>query len=256
MSNADTKKMIDLVEKQTGYRVAVDVISGIQEHAQMISARPEAPSHIIRVNANRRHHADYIIAVQCGMLLVLWSDPTRVPQMLSERQKCDYLAGRWSKTKELAVLPTDTAAQMANYYVQGLLNQLNSTPLEIRVANICFETCPSLREIQAESFNAHLQELSKVFLPQTRKIAPEEVFQRNVSMNAALALNWSRISGSRISLLPYESTGYLEAGRKLLDEVDAKPAHTYTSHVETINAWAEQLQMRTLYRWEYSDRCP
>ena len=93
MSNADTQHMIDLVELQTGYRVTVDVISGIYEHAQMISARPEAPAHIIRVNADRRQHADYIVAVQCGMLQVLWSDPTKVPGMAFEKSKCDYLAG-------------------------------------------------------------------------------------------------------------------------------------------------------------------
>ena len=29
MTNADTQNMIDLVERQTGYRVTVDVISGI-----------------------------------------------------------------------------------------------------------------------------------------------------------------------------------------------------------------------------------
>ena len=59
MTKADTQNMIDLVERRTGYRVTVDVISGIYEHAQMISARPEAPAHIIRVNADRRRHADY-----------------------------------------------------------------------------------------------------------------------------------------------------------------------------------------------------
>ena len=63
MNNADTQRMIDLVERQTGYRVTVDVISGNYEHAQMISARPEAPAHIIRVNADRRQHADYIVAL-------------------------------------------------------------------------------------------------------------------------------------------------------------------------------------------------
>lgn len=53
MRNAETQHMIDLVERQTGYRVTVDVISSIYEHAQMISARPKAPAHIIRVNADR-----------------------------------------------------------------------------------------------------------------------------------------------------------------------------------------------------------
>jgi hypothetical protein len=59
MTNPDTQNMIDLVERQTGYRVMVDVISGIHDHAQMISARPEAPAHMIRVNADHRQRADY-----------------------------------------------------------------------------------------------------------------------------------------------------------------------------------------------------
>ena len=256
MSNADTQHMIDLVERQTGYRVTVDVISGIYEHAQMISARPEAPVHLIRVNADRRQHADYIVAVQCGMLLVLWSDPTKVPGMAFEKSKCDYLAGKWAKTKQLAALPAETAATTANFYVEGLLKQLNSTPLEIRVANLCYESCPSLRDMQAESFNAHLRGISEAFSPKIKERAPQEGFQKNVAMNAALALNWARLSGSRLCLLPYESTGHLDAGQKLLDAVDAPPAQTSENHLRTVDAWAEQLSLRTLYHWELSNRCP
>ena len=192
MNNADTQRMIDLVERQTGYRVTVDVISGIHEHAQMISARPEAPAHIIRVNADYRQHADYIVAVQCGMLLVLWFAPTKVPAMAFEKAKCDYLAGKWAKTKQLAAFPADVAAKTANFYVESLLRQLNSTPLEIRVANLCYESCPSLRDMQAESFNAHLRQISGVFSPKIKALAPQDAFQKNVAMNAALALNWAR----------------------------------------------------------------
>lgn len=255
MSNADTNHMLDLVERQTGYRVTVDVISGIYEHAQMISARPEAPAHLIRVNADRRQHADYIVAVQCGMLLVLWSDPSKVPGMAFEKTRCDYLAGKWAKSKQLTALGADTAAKMANFYVEGLVRQVTSTPLEIRVANLCFESCPSLRDMQAESFNVQLRVISEAFSPKIKDRVPLEVFQKNVAMNAALALNWARLSGSRLCLLPYESTGHIEAGQKLLDSIAAAPAPTSQCHMETVDAWAEQLMLRTLYRWELSNRC-
>jgi len=255
MTNPDTQNMIDLVERQTGYRVMVDVISGIHEHAQMISARPEAPAHIIRVNADRRQHADYIVAVQCGMLLVLWSDPTKVPGMVFEKAKCDFLAGKWAKTKQLAALHPETAARTANFYVESLLRQVSSTPLEIRVANLCYESCPSLRDMQAESFTAHLRGISEAFSPKIKEIAPPDVFQKNVAMNAALALNWARLSGSRMCLLPYESTGHVNAGQKLLDIVDAASAHTSENHMRTVDAWAEELSLRTLYRWDLSNRC-
>jgi hypothetical protein len=119
MNNVDTKRMIELVELRTGYRVTVDVVSGIYEHAQMTSARPEAPAHVIRVNADRRQFADYIVAVQCGMLLVLWSDATKVPAMAFEKAKCDWLAGKWSKAKQLVALRADVATKTANFYVES-----------------------------------------------------------------------------------------------------------------------------------------
>ena len=46
MTHPDTKHMHELVEQQFGYRVSVDLISGIHEHAQMISARPANPVHM------------------------------------------------------------------------------------------------------------------------------------------------------------------------------------------------------------------
>lgn len=138
---------------------------------------------------------------------VLWSDPVKVPAMAFEMAKCDDLAGKWAKTKQLAAFPADGAAKTANFHVEGLLKQLNSTPLEIRVANLCYESCPSLRDMQAASFTAHLRQISEVFSPKIKALAPPDAFQKNVAMNAALALNWARLSGSRLCLLPYESTG-------------------------------------------------
>lgn len=255
MTNPDTQNMIDLVERQTGYRVMVDVISGIHDHAQMISARPEAPAHMIRVNADHRQRADYIVAVQCGMLLVLWSDPSNVPGMAIEKAKCDFLADTWAKTNQLAAMSAETAARTANFYFESLLRQVNSAPLEIRVANLCYESCPSLREMQAESFNAHLRGISGAFSPKVKETAPPDVFQKNMAMNAAVALNWARLSDSRMCLLPYESTGHVNAGQKLLDIVDAASAHTSENHMRTVDAWAEELSLRTLYRWELSNRC-
>jgi len=73
-------------------------------------------------------------------------------------------------------------------------------------------------------------------------------------MNAALAGSWARLSGNRLALLPYESLGYAAAGQRLLDALDALPGMTAESHTGTVDAWARQLAMDTLYHWEFSDR--
>jgi hypothetical protein len=96
MTHPDTKHMLELVEQQTGYRVSVDLISGIHEHARMISARPGNPVHMISVNSSQHAFADYIVAVQCGILLALWSDPQKVPAIALEERATTALADRWA----------------------------------------------------------------------------------------------------------------------------------------------------------------
>lgn len=254
MTHPDTQRLIARVEELTGYPVAVETGAGFYEQAQMMSARPGAPVHLIRVNERLRDQADYVVAAQCGMLLVMWSDPSRVFGMAFDDDACSALAAEWAGRRQLATLPGDQAMRTARFYVEGLLKQLNSMPLEIRVANFCHQECPDLRPMQVALFEAQLRELSSVFAPQVRERAPEDVFDRNVSMNAALAGNWARLSGNRIALLPYESLGYAAAGERLLEALDSLPGMTAESHMGTVDAWARQLAMDTLYSWEFSDR--
>ena len=254
MTHPDTKHMLELVEQQTGYRVSVDLISGIHEHAQMISARPGNPVHMISVNSTQRAFADYIVAVQCGILLVLWSDPQKVPAMALEERATTALAGRWAGLAPLASLPADVSNKVARHYVEGLVKQVQSMPLEIGVAKLVFEKCPALREAQAESFRAQLQNLSQVFIAKVKDSAPVEVFQKNVTMNATLALGWSEISGDRIALLPYESTGHLESGKKLFAALQAVSNLDSSAYTGVVDTWARILSLEGLYRWDFSNR--
>jgi hypothetical protein len=254
MNNPDTKRMVERVEKQTGYCVSIDLISGIHEHAQMISARPESPVHIIRVNASQRSFADYIVAVQCGILLILWSDPEKVPSLAMDADACTRLAARWGALPPLSALDARDSEKISAFFVQGLVKQLQSMPLEISVARLVFEKCAGLRGLQAESFRSQLQNLSQVLTAKVKETAPSEVFQKNVAMNAALALGWSEIAGERIALLPYESTGHLEAGQELFAKLQAAQVGDSAAYTTVVDAWARTLSLECLYRWDFSNR--
>jgi hypothetical protein len=160
VNHPEAEQLIASVEEVSGFRVTIDSVDGIQESAQMISARPGYPFHLIRVNSAQRRYADYIVAVQCGMLLIMWSDPTRVPALAADQAKCDYWSKRWSGSKQMAAMPRESALRLATMQLQGLIQQLQSLPLEIRVARLIFESCPGLREMQHEMLTAHLRQLS------------------------------------------------------------------------------------------------
>jgi hypothetical protein len=254
VNHPETAKLIASVEEVSGFRVTIDTVDGIQESAQMISARPGYPFHLIRVNSAQRRYAAYIVAVQCGMLLIMWSDPTRVPELVADQAKCDYWGKRWSGSKQMASMPRESALRLATLHLQGLIQQLQSLPMEIRVARLCYESCPGLREMQHEMLTAHLRQLSEIFSPNIRQQVPQEVFEKNASMNAALAKAWGELAGSRLPVIPYEATGYLEKGENLLAVIDALPVNTSENHVSTVDAWAGQLGMGSLFGWKYTNR--
>ena len=74
MKSAKANQLVEVVEKTTGFKVVADTVDGISGDAQIISARPEMPAHSIRVSKTKLPYADYIVTVQCAMLIRPWSD--------------------------------------------------------------------------------------------------------------------------------------------------------------------------------------
>ena len=251
MNSAGTRQLIATVEQTTGYRVVVDTVENIDEHAQMISGRPELPVHTIRVNKTKLRYADYIVASQCAMLLRNWADATRIPVFSPVVEKFRYFTDRMANGKPLSQLPGNLAQQTAIRLGKGLLNQVRSMPFEILAVRDCWETCPDLHDMQVEAVEAELRFLSEVFAPKIRAPVPESVWRSNVSMNAANALNWSELSGSSLAMLPYESAGFTEAAAKLLGEVKTRSARTTEAFTQLVDAWADHSNLSSLYKWEY-----
>lgn len=251
MKSAGANELVAAVERTTGYKVVVDTVDNIGEDAQMVSARPELPVHTIRVSKAKLAYAEYIVAAQCAMILRTWIDVTRIPVFSPVVEKVRHFANRMANAKTLTKLSESVGQQAAQQFVQGLLHQVRSMPLEILTIRDCRELCPDLRDLQADSVENELRRLSEVFAPKIRSIAPEQVWRGNVSMNSAFALNWAELYGSRLAMLPYESAGFSQTAAALLNEVNAKSAKTTESYTALVDAWAEQVGLRTLYQWEY-----
>ncbi len=217
----------------------------------MISARPEMPVHTIRVNKAKLHSADYIVAGQCAMILRLWSNPVRIPVFSPIPEKFRYFVERGVNSLSSAKVPAHLVQQASVQLAQGVLNQLRSMPIEIMTIRDCQRQCPDLIELQREAVETQLRLHSESFAPRIRSFAPEQIWKQNVSMNSAYALNWSELSGTKLPLLPYQSTGFGEVAAQLMADVNAHPEATSEQYTRTVDAWAARLGLRTLYQWEY-----
>ena len=141
MKSAGANQLIEDVEKTTGFKVVVDTVEGITEDAQMISARPEMPIHSIRISKTKLPYADYIVAAQCAMLIRLWSNPQSIPVFSPISEKVRYVVDRMAKSKPLNQFAAKIAIETSLQFVQGVLNQLRSMPIEIQTIRDCRRQC-------------------------------------------------------------------------------------------------------------------
>ena len=217
MGSAGTQKMIGLVKEKTGYGVSIIVDKDIQTHASMVSASTRSPMHVIRVNPTYEKYGDYLVAVQCAMLLIKWGDPNRIADFVVRNEKANLLINEYSEDIVKKGFSSDAATQYARMIVTGVLQQLNSIPIQMLSMDMVDNLCPDLKDLQEESVKNELREATRSFSKKIQKATPKSIFDKNASMNAAYAYKWSLISGNRSVLLPFKSLGYVNKGRKLAD---------------------------------------
>ena len=249
--NQDTKKIINKVEQVTGYRVSVGSDTGFSGQALMITASPQQPVHSITVNQKYSNIGDYIVAMQCAMILVKWSDPENIPDFAVKDNKVSHQIDKYSKDRKLEKFPPDKTHQFVKSIVMGLMHQLISQPVEMIAMDICREECPGLKDIMETSINNTILALHQNLDPKIRQITPTDLFEKNNAMNAALALNWVRMSENEHLLVPFKTVGILDKGKELLKIFDSVPVSDKQRYTKTVDGWADKLQLSSLYTWKY-----
>jgi hypothetical protein len=251
MPNADTARLIALVEQETGYRVTLGTTDTAVGDAEMVSAAAAHPAHVINVSSRSLAVADYITAVQCVMLLTMWSHPRGVPQFQLVDEKIRYAVGKVGRWKGLSRYPKHMVDVTARAMFTGLLHQLLSTPSELLGIEYCYRECKSLRQQQADAVNASIRRNTQSLTPQVRELAPPDLYERNQSMCAALARFWCDLIGSEVAMLPYKSIGMDKKAEVLLAHWRESAGSLGERSVATVDKWADWMGLRSFYTWGF-----
>ena len=248
---SDTKKLLGLVRDLTGYEVNVESADTEAGNAEMISAAPGHPVHLIKVSRANLGAADYIVAVQCTILIAMWSHPAGVPQFRPEREKMLSAIGELTDREQLAGIPEEKRVEFARSIVEGQLHQLRSTPFELWGIDYCYRECPGLRDLQSDAVTATLRANAYTMRPNFSKLVPSAILVHSQAMGATLALFWSELIGDERPMMPYSAVG-LDTDAKLLAGIfrsaDGSPGQRC---VDTVDAWAVKLGLRDMYEWSY-----
>ena len=254
MFTKETIRLIGLVEEQTGYKVQTGTTQDASSDAQMLSAQPDHPMHVINVSEKFLGYADYIVALQCAILLAMWSHPRGIPKLEVVPDAFGEAVRKAMTWSGLAKLGSARARKAAEMMVNGLMHQLRSMPAEILAVQYCHAKCPSLRGLQNDYVSENMRRNSGALSPAIKELTPPAIYDKSITMNAAFAYGWSTVSGSETALLPYKAVGADQMAKVLIDLLQEQTGTMGERMVATVDAWAEKLELRSLYQWGYRER--
>lgn len=247
----EVEYILQLVQKQSGARVEVVPDSSLETYASVKMARGHMHAHILTYNPGKSG-TDYHVAYQCGFILRMFEAPPeeRFEFAGNSRGKQfarEQLGGKGGAAKRLG-LPKSAVEPVAEQMSSGLLVQLRSYPIGMRIDQWIRNSFPALHDAQNQSIDRQQRDNVQMLSPQIKQMTPSLIYSANASMNAAYALFCDRLLGRAQYAVSYRSVGYEERGRALLELCDSIPSDADHDR-ELVDAWGEELGVSDWYQW-------
>lgn len=244
---AATRSILEEVEKQTHVPVQVLTEPGLPVPARVLMARNQMPAHLVSLDP-KNPLADYYVAFAAAFILRLYDTKPEARYLFGESGKGLRQLEEEPLPPGLSQFPAEARKEFLASIHSGLLTQLRSQSIGLRVAAWLRHDHPELADIQAEAIAAEQRDATRAMAPQTRTRVPTQIFVASMAMNAAVALHSDRLFGQKLLAIPYTSGGHTERGQALLkiaDETPDDPGHDK----DLVDAWAAHLGLADWVAW-------
>ena len=245
-----TNAVLQLVEKTTGLPVIVQADTSMRILAAIKIAQGTAPAHLLTYNPKVAANLNYAVCFQCGFALRIFQAPEAdryaVGSSYQGKKEAERLVNEHLRNDK--GLNRDARLHIATQMYDGIIRQLRSMPIGLRVDEWLRTTYPDLAEEQKALTVQQLQENTSSLRPDVRRFTPDKVRNASVAMSAATAAYWSRTWSDPLPLVPYKSTGDLDRGLALLKRWDDLPGDP-AADKQLIDAWGVDLGLNGWYEF-------
>ncbi|MFI5165006.1 MAG: hypothetical protein ACHQQS_00130 [Thermoanaerobaculales bacterium] len=248
---AETQAVVAELERVSGLQVQIVPVHDLGVMATITASPHVTGSYVISYRPGVPFK-DYLVASECSHVLRILSLPQSERfQFTTNSATANWgmeLMKRFSKRSQRSVPPEPALMTFADHLVQGLLGQLRSTPIGMRVDASLAADYPSLADEQAGSLAVQQKEALSCLSPQVRAMAPDEIVSANILLNATHALFCDRLLGTTQFQVPYAASGFKDLGERLVGIFDDVPAGP-SSDRALVDAWAREIGLDGKYKW-------
>lgn len=222
-------------------------------------ARASMPSHIIYYHTSGGGIIDHLIAHECGHIYRMWSISPEYRKVPAANEENRRFANKQIES-DIARLSSIMTYQQFNsnfgIWFDGIIKQVTSMPVDMRIEKWIYEKYPELRKVQAVSIDQQIRDNTQSLSRKVSQFAPKKIYDANNFMNYAFALYMEYLLGKKYTA-PYKSTPYTGLGSKLAEPVIKSEDLGYKQDIEIINQWTDMLGLKGWYFWtDFEDLPP
>lgn len=244
-----TRRLIAQVEQVTGFPVVVTQDASLRVISTVQMAAPNRPGHTIRIHPKAPAGVDYYATYYCHMIERFFENPPEERFVFGVGARGRSEVRKLLTQSPLAKLVND--AQMPGIceeMLHGLMTNLRSVPIGLRVDNWILARHPDLVEMQKKAVQPQLKENMASTADAVRTSIPARIYDVTTAINATYALFWAEKWNQPELALNYKGSGHAADGEKLL-----KIFHDMLDSGRTdralIDAWGETLNVTGWYTW-------
>lgn len=204
------------VERVSGKAVDVRPTPGLDVRARTRMARAGMPHHVILFSPKERPHLSHLLAHEFGRILRTFQTPAeerRIPVSTADTLQCarDEI---WSQAHGVSAASRD---RIVDAWIHGLIIQVTSQPVDVRVEQWIAGNYPSLREQQVRSLRTETGVIVASISPEVRHATALGIFRRSKAMNYAYLEHIGEIMGRSFDSQFCNAPEVIPLGERLSD---------------------------------------
>lgn len=249
---ATTIDLIQRLEDETGFPVQVTAVASLDTLATVKMARGAQAMHHVMFNPSADEAPDYVICRECGFALRQFAPPPadRVELAPSDvgRDRVEEQLRSPKGPVHRFHLDDERTQLLRDKLYGGLMLQLRSAPVGLRVDEWLLDEHGDIADVQAEYARRRMQDHLAMLSEDVRSMTPPRPLMASLAMHAAYAEVWSRRWSEPSLVEPYRQPGSYRDGRALLRIYDRVPGDA-ASDATLVDEWARTLGLSGWYRW-------
>ncbi|MFW6116235.1 MAG: hypothetical protein ACOC6F_00775, partial [bacterium] len=162
--NVAVPDIVEEVERVSGKEIDFRPTPKLEVRARTQMARERMQHHVILFNPKEWPHLSHIIAHECARILRMLETPPeerRVPGSTPETLS----AARDEVRPEAEHLPADLRDEAVDMWIHGLVTQVTSQPIDVRIEEWISDNYPGLIEEQRRSLRTETRTITASISP-------------------------------------------------------------------------------------------